>query len=63
MIEDMVCAISLVHIVVQDGDTIDIVSTLQVSGSHCDVVKDAKAVDSPLLARMMARWSYYTKPF
>ena len=60
-IEDVVCTVSLMYIIVEDGDALKVMFELEVSCAHCHVVEHTKTVDFVLGARMVAWRAHNTE--
>lgn len=55
--EDVMGAVSLMHIVIQDEYLLDRISLLQITSSDCDVIEDTKAIDCVLCSWVVSGWS------
>ena len=54
-IEDVVGAVSLVHVIIEDGDALDVMPLLEVACAECHIVEHAKTVDFVLGSRVVSR--------
>jgi hypothetical protein len=61
VVKDVVSAVALVNIVVNDGDASQIVFYLQITSSHCHIVEHTKPINAALLARVMAWRSHHAE--